>query len=87
MSLVYYQRLCNRYRGRAVEIRTRNGKVHRGIIQNVDGRRVYIRPIDRTRSFGGYGYGFFGPYRYGTGFGIGIALGLITSLVLLPLFF
>ncbi|GIO25803.1 hypothetical protein [Ornithinibacillus bavariensis] len=81
MSVEYYHGLCNRYRGRAVKIVTRDGRVHRGIIHRVDGRRVYLRPIDGARNLGGYGYGFFG------GFGYGLALGAITSIALLPFFF
>lgn len=96
MSVEYYRGMCNRYKGRAVEIRTANGRVHHGIIQNVDDRRVYIRPLGGSRGFGGFGYGFggfggyggFGPYGgVGAGFGVGIALGAITSLALLPFFF
>ncbi|WP_087972507.1 hypothetical protein [Oceanobacillus rekensis] len=88
MSVGYYHGLCNRYRGRAVEIRTRDGRSHRGIIQRVDNRNVYVRPIGRGGGLGGFGYGFFGGYgRYRPGFGYGIALGAIGTLALLPFFF
>ncbi len=82
----YYFDLCNRYRGRAVEITTRNGRKHRGIIRNVDQRRVYIQPIGRPSGFRGFGYGFYGsPYGgFRPGFGFGIALGAIGTLALLP---
>lgn len=83
MSVGYYHDLCHRYKGRAVEIKTRDGRVHRGIIRHVDGHRVYLHPMGGGRS-GGYGYGFYG---FGVGFGTGIALGAITSLALLPFWF
>ena len=90
MSIEHYHQMCNKYRGRAVEIRTRDGGVHRGIIENVNNRRVFIRPFERERNIGGFGYGFYGPrYGFGTGFGtgFGIALGAIVGLSVLPLFF
>ncbi|MUK90411.1 hypothetical protein GMD78_18795 [Ornithinibacillus sp. L9] len=83
MSAGHYFELCNRYKGRAVEIRTRDGRVHRGIIQHVDHRKVYLQPMGGAGGLGGYGYGFFG-FR---GFGLGIALGSIFTLALLPWFF
>lgn len=84
-----YYGLCQRYRGKAVEIRTRDGRIHRGIIENVDGRRVYLRPVGGGRGLGGFGYGGFGGFGgYGAyGGGYGIALGTIAALALLPLFF
>lgn len=89
MSIGHYRKLCHRYRGRAVEIRTRDGKVHRGIISHVDNHKVYIHPLSRRRDFGGYGSGFFGPGFFGRrrSFALGVALGAITTLVLLPFFF
>ncbi len=94
MSVGHYYDLCHRYRGRAVEIRTRDGRIHRGIIQGVDRRHVYMRPLGR-KGLGGYGSGFYagGGYRYGygsygsRGFGFGVALGSIVTLALLPFFF
>ncbi|WP_284139350.1 MULTISPECIES: hypothetical protein [unclassified Virgibacillus] len=80
MSVQHYHQLCNRYKGRAVEIKTRDGRVHRGIIQNVDHNRVYLRPLGQG---GGYGYGFYAPFY---GFGFGLALGAIASFALLPFF-
>lgn len=78
MSVGYYHGLCHRYRGRAVEIRTRDGRVHRGIIHRVGGNRVYLRPLGRRRNLGGFGYGY-----WGWGFGAGIALGAIAGIALL----
>ncbi|WP_240378102.1 hypothetical protein [Bacillus piscicola] len=98
MSVGHYYELCNRYKGRAVEIKTHDGRVHRGIIRNVDNRNVFLQPLGRPRNLGGFGYGAFGPgygygagygpgYGYGGGFGYGVALGAIGTLALLPLFF
>ncbi|WP_156288609.1 hypothetical protein [Oceanobacillus salinisoli] len=85
MSRHYYD-LCCRYKGRAVEIVTRDGRRHRGIIKHVDSGRVYIQSIG-GRGLGGFGYGFYGPgFGFVPGFGFGIALGAITSLALLPWF-
>ncbi|RLL44881.1 hypothetical protein D8M04_08340 [Oceanobacillus piezotolerans] len=86
MSVGHYHTLCNRYRGRAVEIRTRDGRVHRGIIRHVDNRRVYLRPLGGGRNIRGFGYGYYGGYGYG-GFGFGVALGAIATLALVPFFF
>ncbi|MFD2046506.1 hypothetical protein ACFSTA_19385 [Ornithinibacillus salinisoli] len=87
MSAHYYD-LCNRHRGRAVEIRTKDGRVHRGIINHVNQQKVYLQPMDGgPRNLGGFGYGFYGPgFGFG-GLGIGIALGAIGTLALLPWFF
>lgn len=88
MSAEHYHGLCQRYKGRAVEIKTRDGRTHRGIIQNVDNRRVFIQPIGGAGNLGGFSYGFYGGYGpYGYGRGYGIALGTIAALALLPLFF
>jgi hypothetical protein len=87
MTMGYYHGLCNKYRGRAVEIRTRDGRVHRGIIQRVSGNRVYLQPLRRGRNMGGFGYGYYGGYYGGWGFGTGIALGAIAGLALVSLFF
>ena len=80
MSIGHFHSLCHRYRGRAVEIRTRDGRIHRGIIHHVDGNRVYLRPLGRRRNLGGYRWG------WGWGFGFGIALGAIAGIALLPFF-
>lgn len=84
MSVQHYHGLCHRYMGRAVEIRTRDGRIHRGVIRRVTGNRVYIQPIGRRRNLGGYGYGYYG---YGGWGWYGIGLGFITGLVLGSLFF
>ncbi|HBV88670.1 hypothetical protein [Desulfosporosinus sp.] len=83
MSAGDYYSLCNRYRGRAVEISTHDGRIHRGIIGDVDYDRVYLQPLSRTRNLGGFSYGWYGY----PGFGAGVAFGSIATLVLLPLLF
>ncbi|GIN21860.1 MAG TPA: hypothetical protein DEO65_18075 [Bacillus bacterium] len=81
MSVEHYHSLCHRHMGRAVEIRTRDGRFHRGIIRHVSPHRVYLEPIGPRR--GGFGYGF-GGFGYGWwGFGAGIALGFIAGISLL----
>lgn len=88
MSVEHYYGLCQRYKGRAVEIRTHDGSCHRGIIQHVDNRKVYMRPLGRGGGLGGFGYGWGGYGGYGRpGFGYGVALGAIGTLALLPFFF
>ncbi len=86
------QQLCNRHHGKAVMIRTKDGREHRGIIQHVDNRQVYIQPMSGGRNLGGFGYGGYGYGGYGyrgrgRGFGFGIALGAIATLAILPFFF
>lgn len=83
MSVGHYYGLCNKHVGRAVEIRTRDGRIHRGIIHRVDRERVYLQPLRRPRNLGGFGLGFWG---WGWGFGFGIALGAIAGFALLPWF-
>ena len=83
MSVGDYHSLCHRYRGRAVEICTHEGRIHRGIIGDVDQNFVYLQPLSRTRNLGGFSYGWYGY----PGFGAGIALGAIATLALLPLVF
>lgn len=83
MSVAHFHGLCHRHMGRAVEIRTRDGRIHRGIIHRLSNNRVFLHPIGRTRNLGGFGYGGWG---WG-GFGAGIALGFITSIAVLSLFF
>ena len=82
MSFGHYHNLCHRYRGRAVEIRTRDGRVHRGIIHRVDPHRVFLQPLRRPRNLGGFGLGY-----WGFGFGWGIAIGAIVGLALISPFF
>jgi len=76
-----YHAMCHQYRGRAVEIRTRDGRVHRGIIHRVTGDRVYLMPLNRRRNLGGYRYG----WGWG-GFGWGLAIGAIAGIALLGAF-
>lgn len=85
LSVNHYD-LCQKYRGRAVQIRTVNGKVHNGIIHRVAPNRVYLRPLENTRSLGGYGYGYYRGYG-GWGWGWGLALASIAAIALLPFFF
>lgn len=87
MSVRHYHGLCQRYRGRAVEIRTHGGRVHRGIIDHVTPNRVYLRPLTPARNLGGFGYGGYRwGYGGGWGFGWGLALGTIAGLALIPFF-
>ena len=74
----HYKDLCHKHHGRAVEIKTKDGNTHRGIIRHVDNDNVYLRPMG-----GGFGYG----YGFGAGFGTGIAFGAIATLAVLPFFF
>ncbi|WP_047981116.1 hypothetical protein [Ornithinibacillus contaminans] len=86
MSVEQYYNMCCRYKGRAVQIRTHDGRMHRGVIRHVSNNRVYLHPIDATRNLGGFSYPFGYGYGYG-GFGAGIALGAIATLALIPFFF
>ncbi len=87
----YYDR-CRECMGRPVCIRMKDGKMHRGIIDQVDRRQVYLRPLE-NRGLGGFGYGFggglgFGGYGYGGyGYGGGRALALAGIAALSVLFF
>ncbi|MEH7178339.1 hypothetical protein [Neobacillus vireti] len=83
MTMGNYYGLCNKYRGRAVVIRTRDGRVHNGIIHRVTPNRVYLQPLRRGRNLGGFGYGYYG---YGWGAGWGIALGAIVGVSLAAAF-
>jgi len=86
MSAEYFYGQCRNYMDRAVEITTRDGNIHRGIIRHVDRRKVYLQPFGRAGGLGGFAYGYGGYGGWG-GFGIGIALGAIGTLALLPWFF
>src|SRR5699024_3753876 len=66
MSIDHFRNLCERHHGLGVEIRTHDGRVHRGIIERVDNRRVFLRPINRGQQLGGFGYG---PWGFGGGYG------------------
>ncbi|MBY7142024.1 hypothetical protein KFZ56_02750 [Virgibacillus sp. NKC19-3] len=87
MSVEHFYGLCQKHKGKAVEIKTHDGETHRGVINHVDNRCVYLQPLGRTRNLGGFGYGFYGPGYYRPGFGYGLALGAIGTLALLPFFF
>ncbi|PLS18722.1 hypothetical protein CVD28_06285 [Bacillus sp. M6-12] len=78
MSVSRYHGMCSRGIGRAVEIKMRDGRTHRGIIDRVTRDRVYLRPFGKN--YGGYGYG------WGFGFAAGFALGAIVSLAFIPFF-
>lgn len=84
MSIAHIYSQCCRYKGRAVHIRTRDGRFHHGIITHVTPNKVYLRPLYGTRNLGGFSFGW--GWGWG-GFGIGIALGFITSIALASLFF
>ena len=73
--------LCNKYMGRRVCITDNQGRKHVGRITKVDNECVWIMPDGP----GSYGIGFWGFGR--PGFGYGLALGVVTGLVLAPLFF
>lgn len=80
MTAKHYHGVCRGYHGRMVEVKTNDGQIYRGRIENVDGDHVYLQPM---RDFCGLGYGFlfrrYEPYR--------IVLGTIAALALIPLFF
>jgi hypothetical protein len=76
--------MCCRYRGQVVTIRDRSGRVHHGRIVNVTPTHVYIAP-QGPRSLGGYGYGFYGGWRFGAPFAIPLAF--IAGFALGGLFF
>ncbi|MDE3839078.1 hypothetical protein C0966_06805 [Bacillus methanolicus] len=85
MSISRYYHMCNRGIGRAVQIRTRDGRIHRGIIERVSPNRVFLRPFGRPRNYGGYGMPW--GWGVGAGFAFGVALGAIVSLAFIPFFF
>lgn len=96
-----YYHICSRNIGRAVEVRTVDGRIHRGVISRVTPTHLYYRPL---------GAGISGEansnvkaeqaldvgdksdaqevqwWGFGWGFGAGVALGAITSLAFLPFF-
>ncbi|WP_044748446.1 hypothetical protein [Bacillus alveayuensis] len=90
MSASYYYGLCCKNIGRAVSIKTIDGRIHRGLITRVTPTKVYLRPLGRNRRLGGFGLGYYGGYGwggFGLGFGLGIAFGAIATLAFLPFFF
>jgi len=62
---------------RAVEIRTVDGQVHRGIINRVDQNHVYLSPLSGNQD--GFDGGP-GLYYWGYGWGFPIALASIAAL-------
>lgn len=84
--------MCCRGIGKACEIRTKDGRFYRGIIERVSSDRVYLRTMGSSRRNGesGYGYGGLGypsgGFHRGSGFVAGIAIGLIVSLIFIPFF-
>ena len=71
MSNGHYHGLCRQYQGRAVDLRTSDGRVHRGVITHVDNDSVYIMPQGR-RNLGGFGGGYrYGGYSGSGGYGYG----------------
>ncbi|HEY4600617.1 MAG TPA: hypothetical protein VIG73_04995 [Cerasibacillus sp.] len=84
MSRQYYS-LCKRNHGRAIFIRTHEGREFRGFIRGVDSRHVYIQPLRPRRGFG-YGY-YFPRRRFREGVAVGVALGSIATLFLISPFF
>ncbi|CAH0344936.1 hypothetical protein [Bacillus sp. CECT 9360] len=77
MSISRHYDMCCRHVGRAVEIRTHDGRKHRGIIDRVSHNRVYLRPIGGKRNYGGFGYGGWG---YG---GAGVAIAAIAAIAVI----
>ncbi|WP_019153640.1 hypothetical protein [Robertmurraya massiliosenegalensis] len=89
MSVGQYYNMCCKGIGRPVQIRTYDGRTHRGVIERATPNRVFLRPFGGGRNFGGYGYGYYGGGfgGGGWGFGWGIALGTIAALAFIPFFF
>ncbi|MCA1030380.1 hypothetical protein LCL95_04910 [Bacillus timonensis] len=86
MATHYYE-ICNRYRGRVVNISCKDGKKHVGRIINVTRSHVYLEPFQQ-RNFGGFGYGYYGRgYGYGFRRPFAVPLAFISGLVLGGLFF
>ncbi|WP_046174331.1 hypothetical protein [Domibacillus indicus] len=84
MSQPNFYRLCSQHVGRTVKITCHDGKVHTGRITRVTRGHVWLMPSGGP---GGFGYGFYGGYRYGGfgyryGFGYPIALAAIAGFAL-----
>ena len=84
MSADYYHKICCKNIGAAVEITCHDGTVHRGIIDRVEGGKVFLRPLpEGIGGHCGHGTYFWG---FGAGLAIGIPLGFIAGLAFLPFF-
>ncbi|RYM06295.1 hypothetical protein EWH99_02905 [Sporolactobacillus sp. THM7-7] len=74
---------CRKLVNQPVEIRCRDGSVHRGTLTKVDDRFAYVQPFEPGLNDGpglfvwGYGYG---------GFGVPIALTAIVAIAAIGLF-
>jgi len=79
----YYHR-CMRGIGRPCTIRTRDGRVYRGVITRVSPSRVFIRTTPNPAFRGGFGYGYYSGWGFGAGFVTGIALSAIVALAFTP---
>ncbi len=56
----YYNVIQNEHMNKCVEIRCHDGKVHRGIVRQLDRTHVYLEPIDGAEGGPGvYAWGFF----------------------------
>lgn len=90
MSASHYERCCE-YKGRPVVITTTDGRAHRGIVERVDRRHVYLRPTGGGRGGLGYSpwwaYGYGGGGFYRPGYGYAVALGAIAGVALATAFF
>lgn len=86
MSVNPYYHQCLQCIGRPAKIRTRDGRIHCGVVEQVNHTHVFLRPM-RNRNLGGFGYGYggWGGGGWGLGFVSGIALAAIVAFS--PLFF
>lgn len=91
-------RLCCQNMGKPVAINTTDGQEYRGIIRQVTPTHVFLEPLPNQQP--GFGSGYYQSYQsyqpyqpqqpvqpYRPGFGLGIALGAIGTLAVLPWFF
>ena len=61
----HYYKMCCDHKGKVVSIYEKCGRHHYGRIVNVDHNYVYIQPVDRPASTGGFSYGWGGWGGYG----------------------
>ncbi|GGL62575.1 hypothetical protein [Sporolactobacillus putidus] len=71
---------CHKLVNQCVEIRCHDGSIHRGMLTRIDGRNVYIQPLDGVRSDGP------GMFVWGWGWGFPIALASIAAITAIALF-